>query len=322
MRQETDKMHGAVERIGRAMGFATKREVSISPGAKYEGYAPRLDVAWFRALTVAQRSALEQVGARPPVIAGSLIVAGWEVEGSDVSTRGTQANLANIRVSGAAYGFVALRGGTENNLHERARKAARTQRHYFGAQNAIVLDARWLEKLAARSWSPEPASPADVGQKRGVAAHATDGGEGDWADARRRLRNLGEAAGFDVTESYRSRLARDRNLTTSKIDMVWSLPIPRGLYQLAAHVTDLAKDRFDEPLLPGRFDHAAVVAFELENDSAKHAHGALLNLASHAMSGVFVAGNRVAAEAAEAAMMTYREVFPLSRVTVNKDYVK
>ncbi len=319
MRRETDQMHDAVERIGRAMGFATKREVSISPGADCEGYAPRLDVAWFRALTLPQRNALKQVGARPPVIAGSLIVAGWEVEGSDVSTRGTQANLANIRVSGAAYGFVALRGGTENNLHERARKAARTQRHYFGAQDAIVLDARWLEKLAGRSWAPDPVSPASA---NGKSTPTTDGGEGDWADARRKLRNLGEAAGFDVTESYRSRLARDRNLTTSKIDMVWSLPMPRGLYQLAAHITDLAKDRFDEPLLPERFDHAAVVAFELENGSAKHAHGALLNLASHAMSGVFVAGNPMAAEAAEAAEMTYRDVFPLSRVTINTDYMK
>jgi len=48
----------------------------------------------------------------------------------------------------------------------------------------------------------------------------------------------------------------------------------------------------------------------------------LLNLASHAMSGVFVAGNPMAAEAAEAAEMTYRDVFPLSRVTINTDYMK
>lgn len=218
MRDETDRMHDDAERIGRALGFATKREVSIAPHAKYEGYAPRLDAAWLLPLTDKQRAAMKRAGALPPIIRNSLIVAGWEVEGSDVSTRGTQANLANIRVSGAAYGFVALRGGTVDNLHERARKAARTQRHYFGAQDVLVLDARWLAELAERAWSSKP-----ITTPRGSRKPVSDGGEGGWAaQTRTALRTIGEGAGFDVTESYPSRLAADRKLTTSKIDMVWS----------------------------------------------------------------------------------------------------
>jgi len=51
-----------------------------------------------------------------------------------------QADLANIRVSGAACGFLALRSDSKDNLYARARRMSRTQRHYFGAHDILVLD--------------------------------------------------------------------------------------------------------------------------------------------------------------------------------------
>jgi len=61
-----------------------------------------------------------------------------------------------------------------------------------------------------------------------------------------------------------------------------------------------------------------VVAFEIENDAGKHGFGCLLNLASHAMSGLFVPGNPATAAAAEAALRTYSQHYPLSSVSVTR----
>ena len=319
MRPETEVMHTQVEHIGRTLGLVSRREVSVLNTSQPDAYAPRLDVAWFLPLDAKKRAALTSVGAKVPLFDGSLIIAGWEIEGSDAPTRAMQADLANIRVSGAPYGFLALRGDTRDNLYARARNMARAQRHAFGTHDVLVLDTAWIEPLSRTAWSavhqPLPAA-------RGLDKKAS-GGETEWAkDVRKTLRSRGEAAGFDVWFDFKTRVPPKAPRTVSAIDVVWTLPMPRGLASLAADVVARATDPHDEPHVPKRFHHLPVVAFEVENNAAKHAHGALLNLASHALAGVFVGGDAAAVRAARAAHDTYRDTYPLARVSVSADFVR
>ncbi len=310
MRTATKSLHENVASIGTSLGFKVVHEFAIP---KLPGYGPVLDVAWFRALTTAQRRALEKLDAAIPVRPEGLLVAGWEVEGSDASTRGMQADLANLRVSGAPFRFLAAAGGTTDNLAVRAARLARTQARYFGGDGVAVFDARRLPKLAAEPLSPTLAtlSPSKLRKKKG------GGGEGPWAEkTRATLRQRGEAAGFVVFESYPSPHPVGAELTTSYVDMVWALPMPVGLAALAKAIDAPRATRFvDMP----QADHVAVVGFELENNDKKHAFGGLLTLASHAMAGVFVAGNASAVRAAREAMKTYSAHYPLARVTVCHD---
>lgn len=313
--RQTKAFHEEVVRIGGKLGLRAEREASISRGDAT--YAPRLDILWTRPLSVGQRKAIEGVRARLPMRGDAIPIAAWEVEGSDVSTRGMQADLANMRVSGAPFGFLAVRGDTKDNLYERACRLTRTQRHYFGDQAVVPLDTRWLSELALLPLSSR------VTSQPGVPANG-DGGEGTWArSVRDDLRKRGEAAGFDVIESFSASFPARMELTQSKIDLGWTLPMPEGLSELVKDIGRRQKGRLsDDLILSERYASVVVVAFEIENDSGKHGHGGILNLASHGMAGVFVAGSMATFKAAEAAHETYRETLPLSRVTINDEYMK
>jgi hypothetical protein len=311
MKPGTNASHDHVMDIGKSLGLHSEREASLSRGGT--AYAPRLDILWTRRLSPAQLKALEAVQAKPPMRGDALPLAAWEVEGSDASTKGMQADLANMRVFGAPFGFLAVRGGTENNLYERACRLTRTQRHHFGDQAVVPLDTRWLSELAQITLSPRITSQPVKTVKGG-------GGEGKWAPrVRAALREQGEQAGFEVVDSFKAPLLN--RMTRSEIDVAWTLPMPVGLRVLAEAVAkrdpDLVKD---ELLVAERYDRVVVVAFEIENDSSKHGHGGLLNLASHGMAGVFIAGTKEARDAAKAARHTYRHSLPLSRVTVNGEF--
>ena len=315
MDAETNTFHEHVVDIGRELGLRVQREASLSSGGT--AYAPRLDILWMQPLSPAQLRAIEKVRASLPIRGDAIPLAAWEVEGSDASTKGMQADLANMRVSGAPFGFLAVRGGTKDNLYERACRLTRTQRHYFGEQAVVPLDTSWLRSLAQLTLSsrvvPRPGKIVKGG-----------GGEGTWAEGVRvKLRALGEQAGFDVRDSFRAALPHHMGLTKSEIDMVWTLPMPDGLRALieaiGEHEPDLVKDGL---AIPERYGSVVVVAFEIENDSKKHGHGGLLNLASHGMAGVFVAGNKASHDGALAAHQTYRNVLPLSRVTIHEGFAK
>ena len=316
MREDTDVLHQHASAIGEQLGFRVQRELSLAHELASD-YAPRLDVGWLHELSAPQLAAIRKVGAKVPIHGDSLLVAGWEIEGSDASTRGMQSDIANLRVSGAAYGFLGVTGGTRDNLWSRAVKLARAQRYYFGVQGLAVLDARWLAELASVSWSRALQQET---WKNAVGG----GGEGEWARGiRSKLRQLGSRAGFVVVESYGSRLPAGRGMTRSQIDLVWALPMPEGLAALARQIEAKGQDaRNDDAQVPASLAHVAVVAFELENDAKKHGGGALLNLASHGVAGVFVAGTEAAALGAASVRATYAHHFPLSRVSINQDYAE
>jgi hypothetical protein len=311
MRGDTSWTHERIAAIGHALGFRAEREVSL---AGCEGYRPRLDVLWSLPLTEGHLAATCAVGARLPLVESALPIGAWEVEGSDASTKGMQADLANMRVSGSFLSFLAVRGGTKDNLYDRAVALERSQAHYFGQRRVLVLDCAWVDDLARMPLSNAVAELAD--NERGGS-----GGTGAWAKGvTRELTQRGKSAGFRVLAEYQR--PRDHVATTrSKIDLVWALPLPAGLATLAAAVlSKRAEDRANDGV--GPCAAVPVVAFEIENDASKHGSGGLLNLASHAMCGVFVAGTARAAEAAEAAKATYASAFPLGRVTIHKDFVR
>jgi hypothetical protein len=223
-----------------------------------------------------------------------------------------QANLANMRVFGAFLSFLAVRGGTRDNLYKRAVDLERTQAHHFGQRRALVLDCEWIEELARVSLSKAKSAPLEkkISGSGGTGARAKE--------ITQELTRRGTAAGFRVLPEYQ-RSRSPATPTQSKIDLVWALPLPAGL---ATFVNEVAK-RSSQPFEPDRaYDEVPVVAFEIENSASKHGHGGLLNLASHAMCGVFVAGTTQAAAAAKEAKKTYSLAFPLERVTIHEEVMK
>jgi hypothetical protein len=314
MRGDTDSDHERVAAVGTALGFESVRE--WSPPLGQADYRPRIDVLWAQRLSPAQSAALETVGANV-WRDGALPIAAWEIEGSDVSTKGMAADLANLRISQAPYGFLAVRGGTKDNLYERALCVARTQRHYFGCQAAVPLDTRWLSELSTRPLSNERAADAGKPARGG-------GGEGAWTDkVRDVLRERGASAGFGVTDSFRSLLPREDGFTQHQIDLVWTLPMPKGLRTFVEGIGEQDHRLESSHLIVGpRYQRVAVAAFEIENSPGKHGFGGLLTLASHGMRGVFVAGDRASATNAAAALSTYRRFMGLAHVVVFNGLVR
>jgi hypothetical protein len=319
VRRDTDTLHEHVVRVGKCLGFQSTREASVRVGSgDGVGYAPRLDILWTQRLSSAQLGAIQRVGARVPVRGeADLPVAAWEVEGSDASTKGMQADIANMRVCGAPFGFLAVNGSTKDNLYKRACHLARTQRHYFGDQSIVPIDTNWLSHLGELTLSSE-IPPRKVRMARG------GGGECERTSVvRRELQNIGERAGFCVSASFVSAVTANMAPTRSQIDLVWTLPMPKGLREFVAGIREFNVDLAVQGLIvPERYDQIVVVAFEIENDSKKHGYGGLLNLASHGMAGVFVAGNAPAFAAARAAHATYGGTFPLSRVSICEEFVQ
>ncbi|MDX2053621.1 MAG: hypothetical protein SFV15_14570 [Polyangiaceae bacterium] len=316
MKGSTDEVHDLFLKMAQGMGFSALREVVVSTKGVQPAriYAPRLDILWTMRLTASQLAALNEVGATPRLYGETLPVMAFEVEGSDASTKGMQADLANLRVSGAWFGVLAPRGGSVDNLYERGLRLHQSQEAYFGATRIMVLDARWAPELARIELS---VALTELKQQLPKGS----GGEADWARrTRANLREIGERAGFVVHDDARGLFPISRAPTQSKIDQVWFLPMPKGLASFVEAVGTMSPKAAVPGITPEEATAIPVVAFELENSSAKHGNGGLLNLASHGMSGVFVAGRQGSADAAEAALAAYSKYYPLAQVTVRRSY--
>jgi len=180
--------------------------------------------------------------------------------------------------------------------------------------------------------------------------HAPAGGESlDWsATTRKRLRDMGRRAGFVVAEPFvppvlsasyeqicrlwaahprytidpKARKVSEMNraadfYTESQIDLAWLMPVPQAL---PAFLTELF--RMDpclgdhSGLFPDLWTSTAVVTFELESSSGKHAGGGLLNLSAYGTLGIAVTPNEKIAGAVKAALKTYQPTLGLRNVHV------
>ncbi len=240
-------------------------------------------------------------------------IVGIEIEGTGPSTKTLLADVANIAALGVRLGFVVVSEKGERNIYRRSARAVRTLRRAYGDMAVVPFEASWAESLGDKKWEQGSAEiPAQV-------LRAPAGGEtAEFArEARSLLRRLGEDAGFTIAEPYvppilavefeqeRARrggalhetldpmagtvgdMKAADYLTRCQIDLAWLLPLPKALKQFLQEVESRDPRLRDYGLLyPEIYDHVAVVGFELESGTGKHAAGGLLNLAAYCVVGV------------------------------------
>lgn len=346
MRASTAGFHRQLEELGRALGFDVRREVSDSVLSLRldRAYTPRVDLLWSVELSPAQSRAIACVTGAQVEELTHLPVVGIEVEGTTPTTKTMAADIANIAALGTRLGLLVVSEEGERGIYGRAARAIRSVRRSFGDLVVVPVEASWLGGFAAGSWdsSAAPIAPRPV---RGPA-----GGESlKWsASTRQRLRQLGEDAGFVVVEPYvpevlsaafHAEQARRRHplrhlidpvgkkiaamkkaadfLTECQVDLAWLLPLPRGLRDFLAALVDHDPCSLENGLVfPELHGHVAVVGFELESSSGKHAAGGLLNLSAYCVVGIGVVPDARRGGELEDILARYRPTLGLRNVRV------
>lgn len=345
MTPETQRIHGDVEAIGKALGFETRREVADSLLALRldSSYRPRIDLMWSLPLRQRQARAIGwALGADFKKIT-HLPVVGIEVEGSAPTTKTMEADVANLMALGVPLGLLVVSEAGEKNIYRRAARVVRIVRRAYGDIPVVPVEASWLTGMSGKSWKKSRATPpSDRGNE-------PRGGETKkWSHTTRQmLRRKGEEAGFVVVEPYvppvlgltwkllagrRAKLMHTTDpqagmrvemrtaadyLTSSEIDLAWLMPLPQSLQ---AFVQVLAgKDpslREHAIAFPELWSHVPVAGFELESAAGKHAGGALLNLAAYSVIGILATPTDTAAKRLKGTLCTYQHTLGLRNVFV------
>ncbi len=346
MRAATTEIHEQLARLGRALQFQARREVSDSVLAlRLDGaYAPRVDLLWSLDLSPKQAEAIAAVTGHDSGRLTHLPVVGIEVEGTTPTTKTIAADVANIAALGTKLGLLVVSEAGERGIYRRATRAVRSLRRSFGDLPVVPMDASWLEALSGRTWSTTRSA---IQPRR---SRSPAGGESlGWsASTRHWLRELGQAAGFVVVEPYepeilgvtfdaerRRRKSPLRHLTdpvagtiaemrkpgdlltACQVDLAWLLPLPAALREFLEAVAEFDPCASEHGLIvPEVHGHIAIVGFELESASGKHAAGGLLNLAAYCVIGIGVSPTARSGEELEAVLQRYRPTLGLRNVHV------
>jgi len=346
MRLTTKDIHDQVAELGIRLGFHPTREVadSILRLRLDDAYRPRIDLMWSLPLDEPKQRALSRVLGREMADVTHLPIVGIEIEGTTPSTKEMASDVANLAALGAPLGLLIVSEEGEPHIYRRAARMVRTVRRSFGDLRVLPMEAGWLSDLVSRPW---PTALATLPPQR---SKAPAGGESlDWSQATRRLlREAGEAAGFVVAEPFTpgileatySWAAEHRSgglrhtvepmagrqqaiakageyLTACEIDLAWLMPLPVALGAFLAAVEKLDPCHREHGLLFSEvWTHCAVVAFELESSTGKHAGGGLLNLASYGVLGVAVTPNLQTEQRLAATLRTYQPTLGLRNVFV------
>jgi len=345
MRDETLKIHGLLEEIGAKLGFRASVEVrdSVLSLELDQAYNPQVDLMWSLGLSKPQSDAIARVLGRDAAKLAHLPVVGIEVEGTSPTTKTMASDVANIAALGTRIGLLVVSEAGEKNIYRRAARAVRTLRRSFGDLNVVPVEASWLPALRRKRWSRSP------GRLLPQPARAPAGGETKaWGKAARTyLRALGQGAGFVVAEPYipvapsmafmeqlrlrgelthmvdpcnhtiRKMTKAADYLTACQIDLAWLLPLPAALQEFLEEVSRLDPCLREHGLLhPALHESLAVVGFELESDSGKHAGGGLLNLSAHCVAGVAVTPTERGAAELGATLRRYQPTLGLRNVRV------
>jgi hypothetical protein len=346
---DTRTIHDSFESIGLSLGFEVRREVSNSVLALRldKAYQPRVDLMWSLGLSPGQSRALSKILDQDDSKLEHVPVIGIEIEGTGPSTKTLLADVANIAALGVRLGILVVSEKGEKNIYRRSARAIRTLRRAFGDMAVIPFEASWTESLINEKWEQGPAEiPAPV-------LRSPAGGETvEFArEARSLLRKVGEDAGFTIAEPYvppilavefeeersrrRGTLSETLDpiagtveemkgpgdyLTKCQIDLAWLLPLPKALKQFLQEVGSKDPEIRSYGLLyPEIYDHVAVVGFELESGTGKHAAGGLLNLAAYCVVGVGVAPDERRCKELESIVNRYRPTLGLRGVRI-KDF--
>ncbi len=187
-RPSTSRIIERLERLGRDLGFEATREAS--PGVP-ETYAPRTDLVWCGpGLADGARAEVERLArlaaVRSPLVGGRLPVAGFEVEGTDPSSKTMESDVANLlllRYPIAALVVDSAPSGARCNagdIHRRACRLRRTNALWCGLRPLAVVDASRLPEQAPRrapgssQASPRPRSTTNRGGSREDASRVRD----------------------------------------------------------------------------------------------------------------------------------------------------
>lgn len=202
----TNRTIGRLAALGEGLGLKAFREVS--PGVP-RSYAPRTDLVWCspelqsEAVGALDRLA-ERAGVTSVLVKGRFPVVGFEVEGTDPTSKTMEADFANLQVMGYPIGALvvdnaparsAAREAAPRNLgdiHRRACRLRRTAALWSGPRALAVVDASRLPTVTPRLPSPPAASalcrPSNLGGSRDDSTRVRD-----------ELVRRGESLGFLVT---------------------------------------------------------------------------------------------------------------------------
>lgn len=314
MKPETDEFHELLRSLGEALGFRATREVnnSVLSLRLDDALKPRSDLLWSRPLEERQTRALSSVLGAPTDKLQHLPIVGIEVEGSGPSTKTLTSDVINVLALGTRLGLLVV-SDSPDNMYRRAVRIVRTMRRAFGDLGIVPIEAHSIAEFVGRDWNPALSDPP------AILNCLPAGGESlPWSrELRDRLRGVGQQARYVVAEPYVPpilRMAWEHEVggllesganpatgsmymmrrwsdyyTGSQIDMAWLLPLPRALRQFLEALAELdptlIRDGF---VFPELYDHVAVVGFEFESASGKHAGGGLANLSAYTTIGVSV----------------------------------
>lgn len=348
MKASTRTIHQRLASLGESMGFEVQleHELEQSPAALRieDSYEPRADLVWHLPLTQAQAKALAWAHGGPTRRYERLPIVGIEVEGSQPSTKLMSSDIANLAALGTPLGLLVVSEAGEERIYSRAVRAVRTMKRAYGDRRVVPLEASWIAKLEKRSWdrTPHALSQGKATKPSGGEVHAWS------ATTRKSIRARGEAAGFTVVEPWnppghtaafeletQNRGAPPRQtidpvkfrdeamrkagdfLTESKLDLAWTLPLPRSLSEMIQAIASLDPNLQIEGFLDAtRYDRVAVMGFELEWTTGKHAGGGLLSLGAHCIMGTVVVPNDDSRQTIDATLARYRPTLGLHNVRV------
>jgi len=154
MRQTTKDLHCQLVKLGRALGFEARREVSDSLLRLRldDAYQPRIDMLWSLPLDGPKREAIGWALGQQLHEGSHLPIVGIEVEGTTPSTKTMAADVANLAAAGVPLGLLVVSEAGERNIYRRAARVIRSVRRSFGDLRLLPVEASWLPELISRPW--------------------------------------------------------------------------------------------------------------------------------------------------------------------------
>ena len=219
-----------VEELGEKLGFLTRFEIIGNlANVKFDNeYRPEVDAAWFFDLT--KQIKLKELNTILQIISGldldhirNIPLVGFEIEASDVTSKGQICNAANLFVQHYPYGFLLVDENIGNkDLYRRAAKILRTLRYQYGHKDYFPLSVSQLVELSNKTFIKR--SHREMKNQKIFNAKGSGGEKKETIKLRNYLIEKGKIAGFevytdwvpsDLEYEYNSKLAMLKEMQTA-----------------------------------------------------------------------------------------------------------